>query len=136
MVPNKLYKFGQTSSEDVLERFDPMIHESRNWRGIPLGGDYDVRVLWSMWVSNERANHAEKWFKKTYPKHFFCEVDYNGITECRNWTELESRVFTGHLNANYPKTGKYWDEINGLKLEGKLGKEYKKLYFIMLTKKQ
>ena len=136
MVPNKLYKFGKTSSEDVLERFDPMIHESRNWRGIPLGGDYNIRVLWSRWVPNELADRAEKWFKETFPKEFFCEVDYNGITECRNWTEIESRSFYDKLDKYLPKPERYWSEINGLKLEGKLGREYKKLYFIMLTKKQ
>jgi hypothetical protein len=123
-------------SEDVLERFDPTIHESRNWRGFPLGGDYNIKVLWSMWVPKERAILAENWFKRTYPKKFYCSIDYNGITECRNWTEEESRAFYNLLNTHYPKTKEYWTEVDKLKAEKKLGKTHEKIYYIMLTKKQ
>lgn len=131
-----MYKFGKTNSEDVLERYDPEKHTQRGWRNIPLGRDYNIKVLWSMWVTKERAILAENWFKRTHPKNFFTLTPYNGITECRNWSQEESYYFTTLLNKHYPKTPEYWEEIAKLRREGTLKKQYDKVYFIMLTKKQ
>ena len=134
--PIKMYKFGKTSSEDILERFDPEVHYRENWRATPLGRDYNIKPIWSMWVTKERAIKAEQWFEKTYTKKFFSATDYNGITECRNWTEEEHRAFTKFIYARYRKTEEYWKEVAQLKAQGKLGKTHKKIYYIMLTKKQ
>ena len=133
--PKLLYKFGKTNSEDVLERYDPEKHKQRAWRNIPLGRDYNVKVLWSMWVPKERAVKAEQWFKYKHPKRFFSLTSYNGITECRDWSEEESRFFTSLLFKHYPKTPEYWEEIDKLKREGTLRSTHDKVYFIMLTRK-
>lgn len=133
--PKLMYKFGKTNSEDILERFDPENHVQRAWRNIPLGRDYNITPLWSMWVTKERAAKAEEWFKKNYPKKFFSLTPYNGITECRDWTQEESRYFTTLLNNYYPKTPEYWEEIARLRREGNLQSYHDKVYFIMLTRK-
>lgn len=131
-----MYKFGKTNSEDVLERYDPEVHKQRRWRNIPLGKDYTIRVLWSMWITKSRASKAEDWFKKKYPKRFYSATLYNGITECRDWTQEESYSFSNFLEINYPKAPEYWAEITKLKEEGTLKSTHDKIYFIMLTKKQ
>lgn len=133
--PKLLYKFGKTNSEDVLERFDPDNHVQRAWRNIPLGRDYNVKVLWSMWISKERAVKAEEWFKTKFPRKFFSLTPYNGITECRDWIENESRFFMDILHKYYPKTPEYWSEVARLRKEGNLQKYHDKIYFIMLTRK-
>jgi len=133
--PYRMYKFGKTTSEDILERFDEQTHYRLGWRATPLSRDYEIKPLWSMWLPKERAVLAENWFKRTYPKKFISQTDYNGITECRNWTEEESRAFYSFLNEKYPKTEQYWKEINQLKSEGKLGSSYEKVYYIMLVRK-
>ena len=43
--PERLYKFGKTSSSDVLERYNVEKHYSLGWRGIPLTEDYDIRLF-------------------------------------------------------------------------------------------
>lgn len=134
--PSRMYKFGKTNSEDVLERYDEAIHMQRNWRNIPLGRDYDIKVLWSMWVTKDRAIKAEQWFKEKYPKKFYSLSLYNGITECRNWSQEESYFFTSLLDKYFPKTPVYWKEIDKLRKEGTLQSTHDKVYFIMLTKKQ
>ena len=134
--PQRMYKFGRTNSEDVLERYSPAIHEQRRWRNIPLGKNYDIRVLWYMWIEKDRAVKAEKWFKDNYPKQFYSMTLYNGITECRNWNQEESYYFTSLLDKYYPKTPGYWAEVAKLKEKGTLKSTHDKIYFIMLTKKQ
>ena len=131
-----MYKFGKTNSEDVLERYDINVHTERNWRNVPLGRDYDIRVLWSMWISKERAIKAEAWFKNTFPKKFYSLTSYNGITECRTFGQEESYYLTSLLDKHYPKTPEYWTEIAKLRDEGTLRSTHDKIYFIMLTKKQ
>jgi hypothetical protein len=134
--PKVLYKFGRTLSSDILERFSVEYHESLNWRGIPLGKDYNIKPIWSMWVTKERAVRAEEWFKKTYPKEFFCSYSYNGITECRNWTVEQHQEFTNFLYTTYPATEEYKAEIKRLKMRGNITQTHSKIYYIMLTKKQ
>ena len=121
--PDRLYKFGKTSSKDVLERYSVEKHYRQGWRGVPLSEDYNVRVLWSTWVTPEEAIEAERWFKETYPKTFFVETDYNGITECRNWDNKQSYVFFDTLRKRYPERDIPFDACQ-------------KIYYVMLTKKQ
>ena len=84
--PEILCKFGKTMSSDILERYSIEQHEKFGWRGIPLGRDYKIKPIWSMWVTKERADRAEKWFKEKYTKGFYCTTKYNGITDCRDFT--------------------------------------------------
>lgn len=134
--PYRMYKFGRTNSEDVLERYDPIVHTNRGWRNIPLGKDYDIKVLWSMWIPKDRAVKAEQWFKENYPKEFYSLSLYNGITECRNWSQEESYYFTSLLDKYYPKTPEYWTEVARLREQDALKSTCDKIYFIMLNKKQ
>ena len=121
--PEKLYKFGKTSSRDVLERYSVERHYERGWRGIPLTEDYNIKVLWSRWVTPEEAEAAEKWFKETYPKTFFTESKYNGITECRNWTSEQSYSFNKELRDRFPDRNPPQEATQ-------------KIYYVMFTKKQ
>jgi hypothetical protein len=122
-IPEKLYKFGTTSFPDVLQRFDIQQHIQNNWRATPLAQDYNIRVLWSKWVTQKEAKEAEKWFKQSYPKTFICEVDYNGITECRDWDRKQSYAFFQSLQNRFPD-------------KEKDAKATHKIYYVMLTKKQ
>jgi hypothetical protein len=128
--PKILYKFGKTMSSDIMERFSAEHHQKHNWKGIPLGRDYNIKPIWSMWVPKVRAMIAEDWFKRTYPKNFFCSLNYNGITECRNWTTEE------HIKFRDLLTNQYKAEINELKMGGRITDTHEKVYYIMLTKKQ
>jgi hypothetical protein len=134
--PQVLYKFGKTLSSDILERFSVEYHNRLNWRGVPLGQDYNIKPIWSRWVTKERAIKAEDWFKRTYTKEFFCSRPYNGITECRNWTVKQHQEFTEFLYKNYPATEEYEAEIRRLKRQGTITQTHSKIYYIMLTKKQ
>lgn len=122
MIPKRLYKFGMTSFPDVLDRYSVQRHYEEGWRARPLAEDYDVRVLWSRWVTLEEAEDAERWFKTNYPKNFSSTITYNGITECRHWSPDQSYAFTEVLNKKFPK--KDFDEERN-----------RKIYFVMLTLK-
>jgi len=134
--PQVMYKFGKTLSSDILERFSVEHHERLKWRGIPLGRDYNIKVIWSMWVLKERADKAEEWFKQKYPKKFYCGINYNGITECRTWATQEHIEFMNLLYSSYPATDQYKAEISRLKMRGDITKTHNKVYYIMLNKKQ
>ena len=133
--PERLYKFGRTNSEDILERFDSKVHYLRKWRNTPLSQDYDVKALWSAWVSKEEAKEAEQWFESNFPKTFITEVRYNGIKECRDWKPNQSYKFYALLEERYPKNAEYWQKVKKLTEEGALKKTHDKIYFVMLTKK-
>jgi hypothetical protein len=122
-LPKRLYKFGRTTCEDVLDRFNIDVHYQRNWRGVPLAEGYDAKVLWSKWVTKQEAVDAEKWFKSTFPKTFFVQTQYNGITECRDWKPKESYAFLDALKEKFPD-----------RIPPKTAKH--KIYYVMLTKKQ
>lgn len=136
LPPQRMYKFGKTNSEDIMERFDIEVHLNRNWRNIPLAVDYTIKPLWSTWVLKEKANEAETWFKANYPLDFTPSVNYNGVGECRNWTPKESYAFTATLDKMYPKDQEYWNMIERLKAEDSLKGTHDKIYFIMLNRKQ
>lgn len=122
-IPEKMYKFGKTHFSDVLKRFELQQHLDNEWRATPLCQDYNVRVLWSKWVSAQEAKEAERWFKDNYPKTFMCEVDYNGITECRDWSSKQSYAFFKSLQEKFSKNSTST-------------KAAYKIYYVMLTKKQ
>ena len=134
--PEILCKFGKTMSSDILERYDVDHHEKLGWKGIPLGRDYNIKPIWSMWVTKERADKAEKWFKDNYRKEFYCTTKYNGITECRDFTLEQYEEFRDFLYTKYPATKQYKAEILKLMMQGNITKTHVKIYFIMLTKKQ
>lgn len=134
-APNRLYKFGKTSVLDITQRFKEEVHESLGWRAIPLGRDYTISPLWSMWVPRAKAVEAEKWFAQTYPKTFYCETSYNGISECRDWKPEDSYTFYSVLTKKFPRGKDYDLEIERLKRQGTLIETHVKIYYIMLTKK-
>lgn len=121
-IPERMYKFGKTHFSDVLKRFDVQEHLNNNWRATPLSQDYNVRVLWSKWVTAKQAKEAEKWFKENFPKTFMCEIDYNGITECRDWDTKRSYAFFKSLQS------KFTDSEKPVKTPYKI-------YYVMLTRK-
>ena len=133
--PKVLCKFGKTMSSDILERYSIEQHEKFGWRGIPLGRDYKIKPIWSMWVTKERADRAEKWFKEKYTKGFYCTTKYNGITECRDFTLEQYTELRDLLYTKYPATKQYKAEILRLMMQGNITKTHVKIYYIMLTRK-
>ena len=133
--PEILCKFGKTMSSDILERYSIEQHEKFGWRGIPLGRDYKIKPIWSMWVTKERADRAEKWFKEKYTKGFYCTTKYNGITECRDFTLEQYTELRDLLYTKYPATKQYKAEILRLMMQGNITKTHVKIYYIMLTRK-
>lgn len=135
MTPERMYKFGKTNFADINARFSEAVHSQFKWRSIPLGSDYDIKPLWSRWVTKEEAVEAEKWFKETYPKDFFTSKNYNGIGECRVWKLEESYAFMGLLQKKYPKNFEYTKAISKFEEAGILKSICDKIYYIMLTKR-
>jgi hypothetical protein len=123
-------------SSDILERYSVEHHNRLGWKGIPLGRDYKIKPIWSMWVTKERADRAEKWFKEQYTKGFYCTTKYNGITECRDFTLQQYVELRDLLYTKYPATKQYKAEILKLMMQGGITKTHVKIYYIMLTKKQ
>lgn len=134
--PEVLCKFGKTMSSDILERYSVEHHKRLGWKGIPLGKDYSVKPVWSMWVTKERADRAEEWFKEKYRKEFYCTTKYNGITECRDFTLEQYTELRDLLYTKYPATKQYKAEVLKLMMQGNITRTHVKIYFIMLTKKQ
>lgn len=134
-APDRLYKFGKTSASDITERFKEEVHESLGWRAIPLGRDYNARPLWSMWIPKEQAVEAERWFARTYPKAFYCETPYNGISECRDWKAEESYEFYSLLTKKFPRGKDYDMKIQDLERRRILKETHIKIYYVILTKK-
>lgn len=133
--PKTLYKFGSTTFTDVLDRYKVETHQALKWRGVPLTQDYWVRVIWSHWVTKAEADSAEVWFQTTYPKTFYCPIDYNGITECRNWTSTQSYAFTNVLRVKYQANEEYKAQVKQLFEQGNITLTHSKIYFVMFTKK-
>jgi hypothetical protein len=118
-----------------MDRFSTEVHFEHNWSNTPIALDYDIKPLWSTWVTKEVATETEQWFKATYPKTFFTEVKYNGITECRDWSPQQSYAFMNVMLKKFPKDDSYWQNIEALKATNSLYGTYEKIYYIMLTKK-
>lgn len=122
--PQKMFKFGVTSFDDILTRFDPETHYREGWQNEPLALDYDIIPIWSAWVHKDVAAKLEEGFKKKLPKNLYTDVRYNGISECRVFTEEQSRLLRAKLEKRYPK---YYtnSKKNGMHI-----------YYIMLIKKR
>jgi hypothetical protein len=88
---NKLYKFGYTHEVKAETRFTEQYHKQNNFRGVSLGRDYNVKILWSAWVPEARAIELERLFANLNPKEFWTDTEYNGITECRVFSEKRYR---------------------------------------------
>lgn len=75
---NKIfYKFGHTSKNDVLERF----HISYDERY----GEFDIKVICSIYGELAWCKQIEEIFKALYPKNIWLE-DYLG--DVRQWNNL------------------------------------------------
>ena len=126
-LPHRLYKFGRTALPDIAARFEEELHQAQRWRSIPLSRDYVIRPLWSRWVTLDESIEAEEWFAKNYPKEFHCSIQYNGIKECRNWTTDQSYAFQSIIDKRFPNRASQMPTYPH--------KDYRKIYYIMLTKK-
>lgn len=122
--PKIMYKFGQTMEDDVAQRFTAEYAKQHDFRTdcVLLSRDYDIRVLWSAYVTPQEADEYEKEFKDKYPKNVLTYVKYNGINECRSFTYPQSKEITDALRQRYPQ---------GNKKPGSV-----KIYFIMAKKKE
>lgn len=120
-----MYKFGYTDMGDANQRFSEATARIRNFRGTPLGRDYDARTRWSIWVeSKERAEEFEAMFKELLPaKNLWTDETYNGITECRVLRSSEADTLIEELKNKYKK-------VNYSYQPG-----YYKVYFVMFIKK-
>ena len=63
---NKIfYKFGITSKSDVLERFNTK-YDSRY-------AEFNIKVMYSVYGSDEQVRKVEETFLKAFPKNFILE---------------------------------------------------------------
>lgn len=122
--PRIMYKFGQTTCDDVAERFTAEYAKRCNFRTdcVLLCRDFVIDVLWSAFVTQEQADKAEEEFRIKYPKNVFTTEKYNGINECRSFNYDQSKAIRDYLDKTYPKQ---------YKKPGML-----KIYWVMATKKQ
>jgi hypothetical protein len=124
--PSVMWKFGYTEMGDANQRFSEQTARIRGFRGVALGRDYIPRTRWSMWVaSKEEAVRMEQEYKKRFPfKNLWTNEEYNGITECRVFTNEEAETIVNYLKTTYPKSVHSWKE------------GYFKVYFTMFIKKK
>ena len=121
--PDVMYKFGQTSLRDAAYRLSPAYAESRGFRGVAIGTDYRDVTMWSTWVDKDVANKLEDSFKRMISKELYTTVDYNGISECRCFTDEQVNLLLANLRKRFPADKYYWQP----------GKQ--KVYFKKLIKK-
>lgn len=100
--PVKMYKFGYTREAKAETRFSEYYHKENNFRGVCLGRDYNVKILWSAWATKDKALELEELFASRYQKDFWIDTDYNGITECRVFSEKEYRENLKFWYGMYP----------------------------------
>lgn len=120
--PNVMYKLGITNMKDAAKRLSPETAKLRGFRGVALGQDYYVIPMWSIWVPVEVANKLEESFK-AIKKNVWTKTQYNGITECRYFTQVEVDELLANLRGRFPK------HIYGIRKRG-----YIKVYFDKLEK--
>ncbi len=75
----EFYKFGITSKKDVLERFN-ISYDIRY-------GEFNIKVMYSVYGSDEQVRKVEETFLKAFPKNFILEKYlsedfgyYNGLS--------------------------------------------------------
>jgi len=119
-----MYKFGQTTCDDVAERFTAEYAERSGFRTdcVLLCRDFKIDILWSAFVTQNQADQAEAAFAQKYPKNVLTRVKYNGITECRAFDYLGSKAITDYLRETYPAQSKKPGMV--------------KIYWVMATKKE
>ena len=120
--PNLMYKLGVTYMKDAAKRLSPETAKLRGFRGVALGQDYYVIPMWSIWVPVEVAEKLEESFK-TIKKNVWTRTQYNGITECRYFTQAEVDDLLANLRERFPK------HIYGIQKQG-----YIKVYFDKLER--
>lgn len=120
--PNLMYKLGTTNMKDAAKRLSPETAKQRGFRGVALGSDYYVIPMWSIWVPIETAQKLEESFK-IIKKNVWTRINYNGITECRYFTQAEVDELLANLRSRFPK------HIYGIERRG-----YIKVYFDKLEK--
>lgn len=120
--PNLMYKLGVTNMKDAAKRLSPETAKLRGFRGVALGQDYYVIPMWSIWVPMEVARKLEESFK-TIKKNVWTRTQYNGITECRYFTQAEVDDLLANLRERFPK------HIYGIQKQG-----YIKVYFDKLER--
>ena len=122
--PKIMYKFGQTTCDDVAERFTAEYAERCGFRTncVLLSRDYKIRVLWSAYVTQEQADVAEWEFEARHPKNVLTVARYNGISECRYFKYDESKAIADYLRETYPQQTKKPGMV--------------KIYWVMATKIQ
>jgi hypothetical protein len=99
--PNRMYKLGVTTMWDAEKRLSVETAKQRNFRGIALGQDYIVKTMWSIWVPVDVARKLEGSFK-VIKKNVWTRVQYNGITECRYFTQAEVDELLANLRRRFP----------------------------------
>lgn len=90
-------KIGMTRHYDVMERFTEA--ESLNF-GRPQDqyAPYHIRVLASAYHQNkDEVVYHEDLLKKMYPKNFWTEHSFSGITECVKLNPIERHELIGHV---------------------------------------
>jgi len=84
------YKFGHTSHNDVLKRFDLKYD--------PRYGEFDIKCIASVYGSLQWCQQIEELFKTLFPKNIWLEEffddqrkwdNFSGITEVVNLTDSE-----------------------------------------------
>jgi len=96
--PNIMYKFGYTSQKDANLRQEVDFGKGKP----PLARDFNVTTIWSGWFTPEQRVELESWFKDKFPKNVWTKEFYNGITECRHFSYLESKAISDHLYKEFP----------------------------------
>ena len=94
--PSTMYKMGYTHHDDANLR------QEDDYGKTPLARDFEVITLWSGWFTQEQRIKLEEWFKTKYPKNVWTKEAYNGITECRAFSYLESKALSDLLYKAYP----------------------------------
>lgn len=89
------FKFGHTSKNDVLDRFDVKYD--------PRYGEFDIKVICSIYGDIKWCQQKEEIFKAIYPKNIWLEEylgdertwdDFSGITEIVELNDLEVKRVT------------------------------------------
>lgn len=121
--PNLMYKLGITTMKDAAKRLSVETAKQRGFKNTALGRDYYVIPMWSIWVPVDTAEMLEAKFKEKIRKNVWTREQYNGITECRYFTQVEVDELLANLRKQFPK------HIYGIPKRG-----YIKVYFDKLEK--
>lgn len=104
--PPLIWKIGWTSRMDAAERLSEDYHNYKGYNEIPLNRDYDYVIRMSAWFPTvEKCEKIEDDFKSLFNfKNLWTKTQYNGITECRVFTNKEGERVVEMLKQVYPKS--------------------------------